>query len=286
MSLGFSIKEGIKGFGRARMASFITVTSVALALMMIGLFLVLALNIDHWVEQKRKNLEIEVFFEQSLPETKAQALTRQIGQWPGVRAVRFVSRQQAAARFKKEFGRDVTEVLGTNPLPASCIIKLKPAYQNAASIRELSEKIKKLNGVTDVIYGQELLNLIDRYVTLIYLIIGGLGLVLLIVAIVLVHNSIRLIIYARREIIEIMKLVGATRAFIRRPFLVEGLLYGLIGGTIADLVIWGVMRVSKTWIFSGLIDRIEVYAIILIVGILIGLFSSEISVNKHLNRLI
>jgi cell division transport system permease protein len=286
MSLGFSIKEGIKGFGRARMASFITVTSVALALMMIGLFLVLALNIDHWVEQKRKNLEIEVFFEQSLPETKARALTRQIGQWPGVRAVQFVSRQQAAERFKKEFGRDVTEVLGTNPLPASCIIKLKPAYQNAASIRELSEKIKKLNGVTDVIYGQELLNLIDRYVTLIYLIIGGLGLVLLIVAIVLVHNSIRLIIYARREIIEIMKLVGATRAFIRRPFLVEGLLYGLIGGTVADLVIWGVMRVSKTWIFSGLIDRIEVYAIILIVGILIGLFSSEVSVNKHLNRLI
>ncbi len=286
MSLGFSIKEGIKGFGRARMASFITVTSVALALMMIGLFLVLALNIDHWVEQKRKNLEIEVFFDQSLPEAKAQAVTRQIGQWPGVRAVQFVSRQQAAERFKQEFGRDVTEVLGTNPLPASCIIKLKPAYQNAASIRELSAKIKKLNGVTDVIYGQELLNLIDRYVTLIYLIIGGLGLVLLIVAIVLVHNSIRLIIYARREIIEIMKLVGATRAFIRRPFLVEGLLYGLIGGAIADLIIWGVMRISKTWIFSGLIDRIEVYAIILIVGILIGLFSSEVSVNKHLNRLI
>lgn len=286
MSIGFSIKEGIKGFGRARMASFVTITSVVIALMMIGLFIVLAINIDYWVGEKRKNLEVEAFFEPALPEAKAKALTNTIKRLNGIQSVRYISREQAALRFKKEFGRDVYEVLGTNPLPASCIIKLQPAYQNAASIERLSAKIKTLDGVTDVIYGRGFLEAIDRYVTIVYLIIGGLGLVLLIVATVLVHNSIRLIIYARREIIEIMKLVGATRAFIRRPFLVEGFLYGLIGGVFADLVVWGLVQAIRIWVYGGVIASVEVYGIILTLGVLIGFISSEVSVNKYLNKLI
>ncbi|RLD15815.1 hypothetical protein DRI50_03390 [candidate division KSB1 bacterium] len=286
MSLGFSIKEGIKGFGRARMATFVTITSVVLALIMIGLFILLAINIDRWVGEKRKHLEVEVFLEPGFTEAQAQKIVQKLKELPGVRTVRYISQEEAARRFKKEFGRDVQEVLGTNPLPPSCILRLQPAYQNAESIKRLSRIVRTWDGVSDVVYGQELLKVIDRYVTLIYLIIGGLGLVLLIVATVLVHNAIRLIIYARHETIEIMKLVGATRAFIRRPFLVEGILYGAIGGAIADVVIWILMGVMKNWVYADIIQNWQTYAIVLALGILIGFISSELSVNKYLNKLI
>ncbi len=286
MSLGFSIKEGLKGFGRARMATFITITSVVLALIMIGLFILLALNIDHWVGEKRKHLQMEVFLEPGFKEAQAKKIVQRLKKLQGVESVRYVSQKAAAERFKKEFGRDVREVLGTNPLPPSCVLRLQPAYQNASAITRLAEIVRTWDGVSDVVYGGSLLKAIDRYVTLIYLIIGGLGVVLLIVATVLIHNSIRLIIYARHEIIEIMKLVGATRAFIRRPFLVEGILYGLIGGAIADGVIWLLCGAMKNWVYTGMIQNWQSYVIVLALGILIGFVSSELSVNKYLNKLI
>ncbi len=286
MSLGFSIQEGLKGFGRARMATFITITSVVLALIMVGLFILLAINIDHWVEQKRQHLEVEVFLEPLLGPKETANIVNKLKKLPAVQSVRYISQQQAAERFKKEFGRDVRQVLGTNPLPPSCIVRLKPAYQNARAITGLSQIVQTWDGVSDVVYGQSLLKAIDRYVTLIYLIIGGVGLLLLLVATVLIHNSIRLIIYARHEIIEIMKLVGATRAFIRRPFLVEGLLYGLIGGALADGAVWLLVRGFRKWVYAGIIENWQVYALVLGLGILIGFISSEMSVNKHLHRLI
>ena len=286
MSLGFSIKEGLKGFGRARMATFITITSVVLALIMIGLFILLAVNIDHWVGEKRRHLQVEVFLEPAFTDAQVQKIVAKLKKLPEVQSVQYISQQEAAERFKKEFGRDVREVLGTNPLPPSCIVHLKPAYQNAQAIARLSQTVRTWDGVSDVVYGQNLLKIIDRYVTLVYLIIIGLGLLLLVVATVLIHNSVRLIIYARHEIIEIMKLVGATRAFIRRPFLVEGILYGFIGGAIADLVIWILVRVFQNWVYTGIIQNWQSYAIVLGLGILIGFISSEMSVNKHLNRLI
>ncbi len=286
MSLGFSIQEGLKGFGRARMATFITITSVVLALIMVGLFILLAINIDHWVEQKRQHLEVEVFLEPLLGPKETANIVNKLKKLPAVQSVRYISQEQAAERFKKEFGRDVRQVLGTNPLPPSCIVRLKPAYQNARAITRLSQIVQTWDGVSDVVYGRSLLKAIDRYVTLIYLIIGGVGLLLLFVATVLIHNSIRLIIYARQGIIEIMKLVGATRAFIRRPFLVEGLLYGLIGGALADGAVWLLVRGFRKWVYGGIIENWQVYALVLGLGILIGFISSEVSVNKHLHRLI
>ncbi len=286
MNLGFSIKEGLKGLKRARMATAITITSVTVALMMIGLFIIVSVNIDHWVGEKRKNIEIEAFFEPVLNNSTAKKLVNKIRQMDGVERVDYISKEAAALRFKKEFGRDVVEVLGTNPLPPSCVIHLKSTHRNALAIANLSHKIKKLDGITDVVYAQGFLQLIDRYVTIIYLIIGGLGLLLLIVAIILIHNSIRLIIYARREIIEIMELVGAKKSFIRRPFLVEGIFYGIMGGILANAFIFALIQIVRRWLYSGVIEAPEIYGLILGLGVFIGFVSSQISLNKHLNKLI
>ncbi len=286
MSFFFTIKEGLKGLTRARLASFLTITTVVLSLFLIGFFVALFINVDYWVGQKRKNIEIEVFLEPIITNNQILKIKQKLNDLPGVSKVDFISKEQAAKRFKAEFGQDVQSVLGTNPLPPSFVIYLEPQFRNATSIRSISESIKKMEGVTDVVYPFRVLTLIDRYTTIIYLILGVLGLVLIAITVILIHNSIRLIIYARKEIIEIMKLVGATHAFIRRPFLVEGLFYGLVGGFLADALLYGLIHIIKSWIYHLVVFPIEVYVFLLALGLAVGFISSKISINKHLNSLL
>ena len=286
MSLVFSIKEGVRGLARARLATFLTITTVTLSLFMIGFFVALFINIDHWLGEKRKNIEVEVFLEPVLQQNKIQQIADQLHKIQGIERIEFISRQKAAQRFKKEFGQDVRSVLGTNPLPPSFVIHLKSGFRNAAAIKTISGTIEKIDGVTEVIYASGALQLLDRYITIIYLVLGGLGLVLIIITVILIHNSIRLIIYARKEIIEIMKLVGATRAFIRRPFLVEGFFYGLVGGLLADGVLFALIYVIKAWLYPGVMLPMLIYGIIPALGLMVGFISSQISINRHLNTLL
>ncbi|HHE56080.1 MAG TPA: ABC transporter permease [Caldithrix abyssi] len=286
MSFFFTVKEGIKGLSRARLATFLTITTVTLSLFLIGFFIALFINIDQWLGEKRKNIEVEVFLEPVLEQTKIDQIYSRLKGIEGIERIEFISKELAAERFKKEFGQDVQAVLGTNPLPPSFIIHLKTGFRNASAIRAISKKIEKIDGVTEVVYASGALDLLDRYITIIYLILGGLGLVLIVITVILIHNSIRLIIYARREIIEIMKLVGATRAFIRRPFLVEGFFYGLSGGLLADLFLFAVIYLTKSYLYDRLIMPYPVYGLLLGLGLLVGFVSSQISINKHLNTLL
>ncbi len=286
MSFWFTFKEGLKGLSRARLASFLTITTVTLALVLIGFFITLFINIDRWVGEKRKNIEIEVYLEQVVTPEQVARIRQQLSQLSGLQHIEFISKQKAAERFKKEFGQDVVSVLGTNPLPPSFVIRLSPQYRNAQAIRTLSQTIEQIEGVNEVIYASGVLRLIDRYTTIIYLVLGGLGLVLILIIVILIHNSIRLIIYARREIIEIMKLVGATRAFIRRPFLVEGLFYGLVGGLLASAILFGSLYFVKMLIYPPLYLPTALYGLLIALGLLVGFVSSQISINKHLNHLL
>ncbi len=285
MSIPFAIKEGLSGFKRARLASFITITSIGFALLLIGYFLLFSTNIKSWVGQQRARMEMEVFLENTLSAKQGQTIAAQIKALNGVRHVAFISKAQAAKRFEKEFGRNVFDVLDSNPLPPSVTVRLAPEYQTSGAFRKLEQQISKIDGVDEIVYQRDLLFLMEKYVNWIYLILGGFGLVLLIIAIILLHNTIRLTIFARREIIEIMNLVGATSGFIKRPFLVEGFIQGLIGALIADALLYGSVRLVRSFLFSGLTIRYEEYFVLAVLGILIGLISSKLSVSKYLSRI-
>ena len=285
MSFSFAIKEGLSGFKRARLASFITITSIGLALLLIGYFLLFSTNIKSWVTRQQARMEMEIFLENTLSAEKGQAIAKQIKTLSGVKRVLFISKEQAAKRFEKEFGRNVFDVLDSNPLPPSVTVRLEPEYQTSSALRKLEQQISKIDGVDEIVYQRDLLLLMEKYVDWIYIILGGFGLVLLIIAVILLHNTIRLTIFARREIIEIMNLVGATSAFIKRPFLVEGFVQGLIGALIADALLYGSVRLVRSFLFSGLTIRSEEYLILVAAGILIGLFSSKLSVSKYLSRI-
>jgi len=285
MSVWFSLKEGLSGFKRTRLASFITISSVALALFLVGLFILFSTNINHWIGQKRAKMELEVFFESGLENTKARALSKQVEKTKGVESVQFISKEEAAKRFEKEFGRSIYEVLDSNPLPPSCTVSLKADYQTASAIRKLEQDIGKLDGITEVVYAKELIMLIDHYISWIFFILGLFGLILLLIAVILLYNTIRLTILARRDIIEIMGLVGATAAFIKRPFIIEGFLQGLVGALLAGGLLYISTYIIQRFLFSTLTIQTELYVVLAVVGALIGMLSSQLSLSRYLDRI-
>ncbi|RMH65959.1 MAG: ABC transporter permease [Calditrichaeota bacterium] len=285
MSFWFTIREGFKGFRRARLSTSLTIISIFFSHLMIGLFLLATVNFSRWVDTFKNRVELEVFLEPGADDNDAQVLARQVRAMPEVEQVRYISKKQAAERFEKEFGRSVYDVLQSNPLPTSLIVHLKPAYRNALSIDRLVRQLNKMEDVDEVVYPQRVIALIDRYLNVVY--IGGVTvlLLLLIITFVLIYNTIRLTIYARRDIIEVMKLVGATKRFIKRPFLIEGLLQGAIGSVLAIGAVWGVSLLIRDHLYSGLLPVGTPIWSLLVSGLLIGYISARFSVAKHLKEI-
>jgi cell division transport system permease protein len=283
MTFFFTIKEGFKGFGRARLSTTITIISVAFALLLIGYFIMFSMNINNLIGDVRSKIELDVFLIPAINETDGYKIQQQILRIKGIEGADLISKEEAARKFEKEFGRDIFDVLGSNPLPITCTVKIKEGFQSAVAINGIVREIEKINGVDEVVYQRDLLSIIDRYINLIYIVAGSIGFLLIVIAVVLLYNTIRLTILARSDIIEIMKLVGATSTFIRRPFVVEGFMQGLIGALIACGLLYLSLLIVQQWIYPYAVGRPEVYAFIIVFGMAIGLFSSRLSVSKHLS---
>ena len=283
MNFWFSIREGLKGFTRARLATIITVTSIAFALLLIGYFVLFILNVDALIGDFRSKFVIEVFLEPDVNDSVGKKVSNQIKALEGVAAVEYIDKKKAAERFEKEFGRNVFDVLDSNPLPITCAVTLKEDYQNSPAISQISDKIRQIKFVDEIVYEGDLLVLIDKYINLIYLIAGGIGLVLSLIAFILLYNTIRLTIFARSDIIEIMKLVGATSKFIRRPFVVEGFMQGVFGALFANSLLYLSIKLIARFVYPYIQNQMTPYIVMTIFGVFIGLFSSRLSVSRYLN---
>ncbi len=285
MSFWFTIREGFKGFRRARLSTMLTIISIFFSHFMIGLFVLTSINFNTWVNAFKNRVELEVFLEPGTSDNEAQKLGKKIRAMAAVEKLRYISREQAAQRFEKEFGRSVYDVLQSNPLPASFVVHLKPAYRNAAGIDKWARQIQQYDVVDEVVYPRRVINLIDRYLKIVYAVGLAVLILLLVITFVLIYNTIRLTIYARRDIIEVMKLVGATRRFIKRPFLIEGLLQGLIGASLAAGAVWGAFYfIHHEWYDEMVFTLLPVW-VVLAVGLFIGYISARFSVAKYLKEI-
>jgi cell division transport system permease protein len=245
--------------------------------------LLISININSWIGDLRSKLELEVFLDRAITEKETENALNKAKLIKGVQTVRYISKEEAAKRFEQEFGRNVYEILNSNPLPASMVILLQPLFQNAAGAASVTSELNKIEGVEEVIYQKELIALIDNYLNIIY--ISGITIVIFLITItfILLYNTIRITIFARKDIIEIMKLVGAKKSFIKRPFVIEGLLQGILGSAIAAAATHFTAKIIIKSIYPYLVVKNEIYLIIILSGILIGFLSSRISVNKHLD---
>jgi cell division transport system permease protein len=282
MKLIFFIKEGILGFKRARIAVTVSILTIGLSLSLIGGFGIFAQNLSDLFKQYYKKAVIEVFVNPLLKLDQIDQLTKNIRQSAAVESARYISPEEALRNFEKDFGADLVTVLDENPIPPSIRVTLNADASSLESTDAIVENIKKMEGIDDVVYQREILKIINEYFVIGILISVTLGLVIFVIATLLIFNSIRLTIYARRTIIEIMKLVGATNYFIKGPFMMEGILQGMIGGGFACLLMWFFGSLVKNLLEANLIIPIYFYFSLLGIGIFLGFLGSYFSVNKYL----
>lgn len=253
LNILFSIKEGLSGFKRARFSLLVTVFSIALSLVVVGLFLVGAANVGGVMGALRSKFQLEVFLELSLVKKDIDLLRQRLVKLGPVEGVFFVSREDAARKFTQQFGKDLFDVLGENPLPASFQVHLKKKARITPEMARLAGVISRWPGVDEVVYPKKLLELLDRYIHTGFRVGIFVGVGIGLVAVLLVYNSIRLAIYAKRKLIRTMQLVGATNAMIRRPFLVEGVFEGLLGGTAAVGILFVTIK-GFQYFFPGIVQ--------------------------------
>jgi len=288
MAVGYLIREGFSGFKRAKLAMSAAVFTITISLLLLSLFTILFLNANTVVENIRNKVEMEAFLVDGIDDADVDSLRTVFEGIEGVQAAVFISKTEAARIFREEFGEDINRVLDFNPLPASFKITLDPAYRVADRASLIADQIGQYDQVEEVKFRRDLLEMLDKKVQTFLAIALGVGFFILVASVFLVANTIRLAIYAKRKIIQTMKLIGATRSFIRFPFLLEGLVQGILGGALAAAVVYGVFHYLGQWLSSQLQEFVEVelyaYAIVVATGALLGVIGSLLSVRRFIGE--
>ncbi|MEM1041697.1 MAG: permease-like cell division protein FtsX [Bacteroidota bacterium] len=290
MPLSYTVREGLAGFRRARFAALTATSALTVALVLIAVFGLLAwqgAQVTNWLKQRIG--EVQVFVSNAADERATNALRLKLEATRGVDEVVYVSREDAIAEFRREFGEEAGSLPEDNFLPASFRVQLEPDWANADSLGGLAGQFTTWNRVDEVIYNQPLLAKVQRNLRVFLPIALGLGLVVVAAALFLVANTVRLTIYARRMLIRTMKLVGATNGFIRGPFLVEGIAQGVVAGALACLLVWPVYgfllrAVPQTQGWPGG-SPLWTLAAVVLVGIGLGWLGSWMAVRRFVKRI-
>ncbi|MBI2427940.1 MAG: hypothetical protein HYV29_03945 [Ignavibacteriales bacterium] len=197
MALLYTVKEGFLGFKRARLSSVITIFTMTISLLLLGLFAIIYRNTNQIIQSFRDKVEMEVFLSVELDSAETQNVKSDLMKVPGIASAIYISKDEAARIFKKEFGEDINAVLDFNPLPASFKLRLTPEYKNSDSAKIVYGALTTVPGVDDVVYRKALLEILDRRVKIFIGASAAIGLTLLIATIFLISNTIRLTIYAK-----------------------------------------------------------------------------------------
>jgi cell division transport system permease protein len=269
------------------------VFSNTLALLVIGLFGLLMLHANKLRTFIEENIELQIYLDKELTEANRIKINKVLAnkdftaKKSGEAQISFIDKEQAAKEFFAESGEDVVGFLGENPLRDAYIIKLTPAYYKSDSLALVQKEIESLNGVFEVTYVKTLIESVNENVTKIALLLSGFTIILLISVVILINNTIKLALFSQRFLIRSMQLVGATRGFIRRPFLLRSLLHGVMAGIIAS----GILYLLLNWAYNSLDDLQQLadqekmfilFGILVVLGAVIGYFSTRRAINKYL----
>jgi cell division transport system permease protein len=240
MLITIAFGNALRGIRRASTTSLLAVLTIAVVLVLVGSAALLVDNMSGILDEFGAELRLTAYLEADLDEAGQRDLVERVGAAPGVDSVALVTKQAALERFERiAGGAELLVGLEENPLPASLEILLLPEARSGEAIAVLEESLTGLPGIEELAHGQEWIEGYARAVSLARGVATGIGVVLGLAALLIVANTIRLAVYARRDELDILALVGASRTFVRVPFLLEGILQGLLGGAIALLIVWG-----------------------------------------------
>jgi cell division transport system permease protein len=283
-------QEGGKMARKTLRTSYIsTVVSISLVLFMIGTLGVLVLHARKISNYVKENIQLSVMLMPEAKEAEVGKLMKMLDKAEAVKESTFISRDSAAATLKEDLGEDFVEFLGYNPLLASVDVKLKADYADMEQVETLKAKIASFAVVKEVYYQQSLIDMINRNIRTFGTVILGFSALLLFIAAALINNTIRLSLYSRRLLIKSMKLVGATRGFIRKPFVLGGIMQGFLGAMIANIMLVVLLYFSRKEIpdLAAIQDFemiLKLMGGVVIAGVFIAGISTWFAVNKYLNR--
>jgi cell division transport system permease protein len=272
---------------RLKTSYFTTIISISLVLFMLGLLGMIIFNAKRLSDHVKENISISVILKDNVKEAEIKQLQKMMDVARYVKTTQYIDKEKAAEILQKDLGEDFVSFLGYNPLLSSIDVHLQAEYANNDSIAIIEKKLMQNPRIKEVFYQKSLVDLVNENVKKISLVILGFSSLLLIIAVALINNTIRLSIYSKRFIIKTMQLVGATGGFIRKPFVMSGIIQGLFGAFIAIGLLVGVIVLAQKEVPE--LIRLEdiqlfstIFGILILLGIFISWLCTSLAVSKFL----
>ena len=285
----YFVTEALTSLWRSRMVNAVSIGTIAVSLFVLGAFLTVATALSGLVTRWTETVQVIVYLEDGLVTRVRESLENRLREDPAVASLQLVSREEALARFRAMF-RDLSslpEDLGDNPFPASLEVNLRPERQSAAEVERLAKALADVPGVREIQYDLLWIERLSTGVRLVRLVGAFLGGILVLAAVFTISNVIRLTIYAREDELDIMRLVGATHAYVKGPFVAEGVIQGGLGGLAASFLLWTALSwMSRDLQVSDLLPYATLslspaLAVLLVAGgMLVGLAGSLMSLSR------
>lgn len=272
---------------RIRSSGLTVVISLTLVLFMLGALGVLIVNAKKLSTHFKENVGFQIYLKDNATPAQSDALMQELERSDFAKKVNFISKEEAADKLRQDLGEDFISFLGSNPLLNSIDIKLYETFANSDTLQILEKELLEKSFVKEVVYQKNMIDNLNKNTNAIAFFILIFSAALLVVAVALINNTIRLSIYSQRFIIRTMYLVGATRVFISKPFVVKGLRQGITAGVIASLMLMGFLVLSTRFIPELLQLQDEnvlllLFAGMILSGMLISVFSALLSVLRYL----
>ena len=264
----YLVSEGIRSLWRTKTTALATISAIGIAASFVVFSAVVGENISGIIQIARGQYEFQVFFLKDVDNIRAAELVDQIGAIEGIKFASLITKEEAADIFQREFGENIFDLLEENPLPPGSVLKLRRPKDGRIDVNPIIKQIELVEGVDEVRYQGRLISLIERYYEGFFAAVTALAAAILFGTVILISNTIRLSIYARRDLIRILKLVGATDRFVRFPFMIEGILEGFFGSLVAAAVSYGFVEGSNY--FLSLFTQYRLVWQFQIVALLVG----------------
>jgi cell division transport system permease protein len=288
----YFLKRALLGIRGNLYVTLLSVVTITVSLLTLSTFLLLYLNLRASAAAWGGDVQVVAYLADGLPADEVNRLTESISRLAGVSAVKYVSREDAIERFRRDLGGQagILDGLARNPLPACLEVQLRDGGSDPARVRAIAAEARAMRGVEDVQFGEEWIAQYSAALNLIRILGIVIGAFLLVGSALVVANTIRLAVYARREELEILSLVGASKPFVRIPFLIEGVLQGLLGAALAIAILYAGYRYvlprvqGSLLLTAGNLDLAflpgSAVLALLGVGAAVGLFGSALSVGR------
>ncbi len=270
--------EGIRNLWRHKLTAFTAIGSVFFSLLIIGVFIIVHQNSYQLIDYIRSKYKIEVFFKDNVTNAEAQLTVDQIKELDGVQSIDIVTKEDALRIYQEQFDENLIDILGYNPLPNSAVINIEKHGNTEVDVEPLITKLETIPNVDDVVYEGTLIRRVEYFYKTIVKIVSYIVIGLLVITIIVISNTVKLSVYAKQDLIQNLKSIGATKMFIKTPFIIEGILDGIIGAITAIIVLLIAARSGNAY-FANLFSfkiLFNIYGMVwlMAIGILMGLIGS------------